>query len=196
MLRHISICLLMLHAVGVSACGDDGDDDGVKNAGGQSAAGAQASGRGGEGGANSSGSSGAGSSGSSFPGAPSGPVECGATTCAAQGGGFAGFAMPCCADAAKGSCGMSFMGAACTVPSAGDSRCPTVQAFGGISIPSCCTMEGMCGLDASMFGFGGCTELGAAAMQASSMAMGMGGMIPPPRRCDDASDAGVGDAGS
>ena len=54
-----------------------------------------------------------------------------------------------------------------------------------------------CGLDASMFGFGGCTELGAAAQQAGAMGMGMGGMIPPPRGCDDVgADARVGDAGS
>lgn len=195
MSKHLFFSVMISAVMLLVACGDD-DDSSTPVAGqGGAAAGATANGTGGRAGS-SAGRSGSGSDTGNA--GSSGSVQCGSTTCATQGGGLIGmFAMACCADPAKGTCGMSIMGAACSVPSAGDSRCPIVQAFGGISIPGCCTSDGMCGLDASMFGFGGCTELGAAAQQAGAMGMGMGGMIPPPRRCDDSgSDAGVSDAGA
>jgi hypothetical protein len=203
MLRYVSILLLVLNAGSFGACGDDEDDDhGAVNAGKQAEAGSKAgasapAGRSGGGRSGSDSAIGGSSGSTSAVGTGSTTVQCGSKTCAADGGGaFGMFAMPCCADESAGTCGMSFMGAACSVPSAGDPRCPVVQAFEGISIPGCCTSAGMCGLDASMFGFGGCTELGAAAQQAGAMGMGMGGMIPPPRRCDDTSDAGTSDAGA
>ena len=132
---------------------------------------------------------------STLPTTPMTEVQCGSTTCSAPGAAI-GFIMPCCADEANSKCGMSSpMGGSCTVPSPGDTRCPSVQAMGLFMIPSCCTPDNQCGIDASMFGFGGCTDLESAAKQ--SMSMGSGTMIPAPRRCDanDLGDAGADDAG-
>ena len=100
-----------------------------------------------------------------------------------------GFITPCCADEATSTCGTSIMGNACSKQSEGDPRCPSIQAMGLFTIPSCCTPGNMCGIDASMFGFGGCTDLASAAML--SQMMGSGGDIPAPRACDGPADAGI-----
>lgn len=129
-------------------------------------------------------------------------VSCGTATCMAAGGGggFAAFAMPCCLDEAAGTCGMSIMGSACMegitgTPGQSDPRCPGIDVMGFIQLPSCCTDTGLCGIDASMFGQGGCVDL------ESAKAMSSGQFpitFPEPQACGDSdADAGMDDdAGS
>jgi hypothetical protein len=87
----------------------------------------------------------------------------------------------------------------CVKPSAGDPRCPALNFRGLISVPSCCTLTGQCGLDSSMFGMFGCQDLASATVQASQMFVA-GLSIPEPRPCDPVSaahpDAGHADAGT
>ena len=162
-------------------CGDD-DGDTHDDAG--------AAGKAGKGGASARSTAGQGGAGSAAPIEPATSVKCGSMTCEASSLAM-GFITPCCADEAASTCGTSIMGGACSVPSAGDARCPSIQAMGLFTIPSCCTPGGMCGIDASMFGFPGCTDLATAAMQ--SQMMGSGSDIPAPRACDGsgAADAGI-----
>lgn len=102
-------------------------------------------------------------------------VRCGAKMCTSPGG----FAAACCADEKTETCGMSFMGGRCSLPEPGDERCPGVM--GLVTLPSCCTADGMCGINASMFGMPGCIELGAAATRAQ---MTSASAFPKPRACD------------
>ena len=62
-----------------------------------------------------------------------------------------------------------------------DERCPSVDVMGIFTIPSCCTEDGQCGIDATNFG-GGCVELSVAAAMAAQMG---GGAIewPKPQPC-------------
>jgi hypothetical protein len=177
---------LVLSALGFVACGDD-DGDSERDGGGQDGGTAGKGGGGGKGGR--AGGAGAAGGGMTMGGA----VKCGSTMCEAPAGAM-GFISACCADEAKGTCGMtSLMGGQCSVPAKADPRCPTVSAM-GFMIPSCCTPQGMCGLDASMFGFGGCTDLDSAAKQAGAMGGGAS-TIPAPRRCDEADGGADADAG-
>lgn len=164
------------------ACGDDKGDDGSAT---------PSAGKGGAGGAKPS-SAGAGSA-AIGSGVPSGvmPVQCGSTMC--QGSGpLAQFLMPCCADAATSTCGMaSLTGGGCTKPAVSDPRCPEVDLMGVFKLASCCTND-RCGIDASMFGMAGCSDL---AMVASLPTMGFI-TFPAPRSCSGVvDDAGVDDAG-
>lgn len=92
----------------------------------------------------------------------------------------------CCADPFASLCGAPIGESACLIPSPegtmSDSRCPSIDVMGLFTIPSCCTEDGMCGIDATNFG-SGCVELSVAA----EMAAGMGGgfiMWPKPRACE------------
>lgn len=186
MRRDVLVTCLVLSAIAVVSCGDDDADASDRDAGGST--GDNAGGKGGGGGT----AAGQGAQNGGAGVAADSAVKCGSTTCAAPGGAM-GFISACCADEAKSMCGMSLMGNPCSVPSSGDMRCPGHQVM-GLTVPSCCTSDGLCGLDASMFGFGGCTDLKSAAAQAGAM-MGGSGNLPSPRACDG-SDAGADDAGS
>lgn len=92
----------------------------------------------------------------------------------------------CCADPFAGICGVPIGENGCLMPSPedtmSDDRCPSVDVMGLFTIPSCCTEDGQCGIDATNFG-GGCVELSVAA----DMAAAMGGgfiMWPSPRPCE------------
>jgi hypothetical protein len=174
--------------LGSSACGDDdvltrADDAGRGNTSlGGSGAQRSSIGTAGEGASAAAGNN------SSVAGGVIGSVICGSKTCTAPGGGFAS---PCCVDAETETCGTSFMGAVCSVPSAGDERCPAVMGF--VTLPSCCTASGMCGINAAMFGMPGCIELSEAAMRAQMSSVSS---FPAPRRCDGGEVAADGDAGT
>jgi hypothetical protein len=111
-------------------------------------------------------------------------VPCGSATCTE----FPSVPVlpPCCADAAQGTCGKESSTGRCVVPPPADSRCPAVGNWAG-----CCTANGMCGADVSVFGFG-CEELG------GEMFRKFNPNAPEARRCDGTPlpDAGPGpDAG-
>jgi hypothetical protein len=109
---------------------------------------------------------------------------------------------PCCRDVFSGECGMlgGFAGDACVAILPMDTRCPAVTIMGAnFMLPSCCTADNMCGINAGMFGMASCIELGEAEMRAMEMAMmfgqgdgGMPGMpgggfmidFPEPRACE------------
>jgi hypothetical protein len=183
-----------------SGCSDDADDSapssGSDDAAGGSKSTAGNSAKGGTGGAKASsgGTGGAKADAAGSSSSATGNVECGSTSCSSPPGGFA---MACCADADKGVCGVSLMGAQCSVPEPGDERCPGVDVMGFVMLPSCCTDNGMCGINPAMFGMPGCVELGDAAKRAQ---MTMASAFPSPRRCDGSavgntdSDAGMTDA--
>jgi hypothetical protein len=174
------ICLAAL-----AAC--SGDDANATDAGpsaGKSGGGGSHAGHGGS----TAGRSGSGAAGSS----QAGGVKCGSMMCMASGP-AAGFIDACCADEATSTCGTSIMGNPCSKPVADDPRCPGVNVMGFIMLPSCCAQNGMCGIDASMFGMPGCVDLATAAKQA--MSMGGGADLPAARACDGA-DGGAEDAGS
>ena len=127
----------------------------------------------------SDGGGGAGTSGGKAGTAPDGKkIECETNEmvcgekCCGQGPGQ--MAPACCSDPFEGVCGMSVsvFGStpACIKQVASVSGCPPLS-VGPISIPSCCTPEKMCGLDASLFGMPGCTELGEAQRRAMQMFM-------------------------
>jgi len=87
----------------------------------------------------------------------------------------------------------SGMGGDAGVPVGGDAGtsttgCPPVVVM-GYRLPGCCT-AGMCGLDATEFGYG-CQELGMAAMSAGSMGT-MTADWPKPQACPAAASGGAG----
>jgi hypothetical protein len=211
MMIHRRACLiwLLLSIMTASACAsDDRDADaselhlasgngGAGRAvagGGGTAALASTAGRGGSiGSAGKTGTAGRGGSIGSAgkTGTPAGPqpVPCGSTTCNLDPL-LASFLDACCVDPSQGICGTS-MGGACMAPAASDPRCPAVN-VGAFMLPSCCTVGGQCGIDASMFGMG-CIAIA----DAGSMASGGFGLFPAPSACDRGSDdAGVSDAGT
>ena len=138
--------------------------------------------------------------GSTFPGFPMPEllvVQCGTAMCVSPAGGF-GFITACCASEGTSTCGTTAPSGECVKPSAGDPRCPALNFRGLISVPSCCTEMGQCGLDGTMFAMPGCRDLASASAQASAM-FAIGVSIPEPRPCDPVSaahaDAGSEDAG-
>lgn len=178
-----------LSVIACMACGDDTSDTQPTDPG--LDASTQRDSSGGAGGTGKTGaSSGSGSSsmanGASNNASVAMAVKCGAKMCTSQGG----FAAACCADEKTETCGTSFMGGGCSVPEPGDERCPGVMGF--VTLPSCCTDDGMCGINASMFGMPGCIELGAAAARAQ---MTSASAFPKPQACDGRpiadGDAGV-----
>lgn len=162
------------------ACG--GDDDGGQPVAGTGGVGGglPTSGTGASGVGGGSGMGGAGGTMAAMP------VPCGTNTCQPLGGGIAAMIpglgaalpMPCCLDAAMGTCGTMMAGGACMPPPVSDPRCPPLN-FAGMQVASCCTPSGVCGANASQLGFG-CVDPG--------MFTGMPGMA-----CDGSDDAGVDD---
>jgi hypothetical protein len=194
----MKICLLLLivMTLGVFAFEGCSDKKQSKSDAGPDSDAGNAGGKGGRGGAGGGGTGGRKST-TGTAGSSSDAVKCGSMMCQSPAGAM-GFITACCADEKTSTCGTSAMGGTCAVPSAGDPRCPKVEVMGfGITLPSCCTAQGQCGLDASMFGMPGCIDLATAATQAASMGMGMGGPLPAPRGCaDTGADAGsANDAG-
>jgi hypothetical protein len=109
-------------------------------------------------------------------------MPCGKTTCMDPDppGDF----KACCLDPFASTCGSQKAGGPCgPAQPAGDSRCPSVDIMGGGALPSCCTTDGKCGINATMFGSMGCVELGVAAEMAKSMGGGSL-MWPAPKSCD------------
>ena len=111
------------------------------------------------GGDDDQGSSGKGSSGKSGEvvfvdaGDPSKPVKCGTKTCKANDDGN-----PCCVDEGDAICGILAENTQCVTVA--DPRCPSVPNKDlGMDLVSCCTPDGMCGVDFSFFGQG-CVDLG------------------------------------
>lgn len=102
---------------------------------------------------------------------------CGAVVCEAP---------ECCVDPFASLCGAQ-LGRACLMPPppdvGSDPRCPSISIMGIFSLSSCCTDEGECGIDASMFG-SGCVNYAEAEEGAANM--GAGGFIPWPAQgtCD------------
>lgn len=189
----LMVCSVWLCMAVVAACGDDDAATGGKSDAGMAgkAGSAANGGRGGAGGRAGAGgkSSVAGRSGSAAvdPGQMT-DVACGTATCSSTAAAM-GFITACCADPATSTCGTATMGGSCAKPVPDDPRCPGLNVMGFVMLPSCCATNGMCGIDASMFGMPGCVDLAAAAMQA--MSMGGGADIPSPRACDAAgADAG------
>lgn len=174
-------------------CGDDESQPtpNTKDAGNLDAAAAN--------GGKSGGASSAGAA-STFPGLPMPEllmIQCGTATCVSPAAGF-GFITACCANEGTSTCGTATPSGECMKPPVGDPRCPALNYRGLISVPSCCTQAGQCGLDATTFGMPGCRDLASASVQASSMFV-IGVSIPEPRPCDPVSaahaDAGLEDAG-
>jgi hypothetical protein len=182
-IRVVAMTLTFVTLAFTFACGDDSGDT------------KHAAGSGGSGGAkepmSQAGRTSAGTGTPTQPGTAA--VQCGSTTC--QGSGpLAQFLMPCCADAATSTCGMSSLtGAGCMKPVESDPRCPAVDIMGIFKLASCCTTNDRCGIDASMFGMAGCADLQDISSQVPSM-----GFIsfPSPRSCSGTlEDAGAEDAG-
>ena len=163
---------------------DGGTSDGAGGTGsGGSSGGGHGGSHGGGGGAGGTGASGGDHDGSiSVGGADAslvsadGGIPCGSEVCSAVG---------CCADPFASLCGVAVGERGCLIPSPesvmADERCPSVDVMGIFTIPSCCTADGQCGIDATNFG-GGCVELSIAAEMAAQMG---GGFIdwPSPRPC-------------
>lgn len=181
--------LLMLSIHSFVGCG--GDDDSSENVAPDS--GSDASDSGGSGGS----SGGGGSGGNGGTGGSTMTVPCGSETCESPEAAM-GFITACCADEATSTCGTSLMGSPCAEAGESDPRCPPLNVMGFLMLPSCCTADNQCGIDAAMFGRPGCVDLGTAAEQAEMMGGGMGITLPEPRACDGAGDdAGADDdAGS
>ncbi|MDH5672149.1 MAG: hypothetical protein OEZ06_08370 [Myxococcales bacterium] len=109
-----------------------------------------------------------------------GGIPCGATYCAPD---------ACCADQFVSVCGAPIGERGCIMPppadTSSDPRCPELNLMGFFTLPSCCTEDGMCGIDAANFGTG-CIENARFAELASQM--GGGGVdasvFPGPQMCD------------
>jgi hypothetical protein len=108
-------------------------------------------------------------------------LGCGTNTCMPPEP--AGDLEACCLDPFSSTCGLKKPGGLCaTAATNGDPRCPSVDVMAGLVLPSCCTDDGKCGINAAMFGAMGCVELGTAAEMAKTMG-GASLMFPAPRAC-------------
>lgn len=96
---------------------------------------------------------------------------------------------PCCLDPQLGTCGYSLLtGNSCMLPPSDVAGCPAVELSAGLKLASCCTAEGQCGVNGTMFGLPACTGLAAA------RALGQGSSplsFPEPRACETPLDAAV-----
>lgn len=151
-----TLIVLVLSAAVAGGCGDDKDSGSKAGAGGSSRAGTG--------------------------GAGPKTAPCGSKNCEPP---AEGTAEACCMDAFSSTCGFMLPGGMCAPSVLGDPRCPSVSVGGGIMLPSCCTDDGQCGIDATMFGMPGCVDLASAAERAKTMGGGMI-MFPEPRACGDA----------
>jgi len=154
------VLILMLSATLAYSCGGD-DDDTMKEDDGKDdmpAAGSTAA-----------------------PMAPEGAVLCGTETCTVPEGSTV---EACCFDAFTSTCGMMMPGSPnCVAVVTSFEGCPSLMAGMGIfNLASCCTEDGQCGLDASLFGTPGCTELSAVMAMVPAMAQGFI-TIPAPMAC-------------
>jgi hypothetical protein len=176
--------------IGLALAGCGGDDDGgdeSEDAGPQHHAGSGGS-NAGTGGTNA----GTGGGGSGGTGMTAEPIECGSGTCTDPLGGMMipgglpiTLPMVCCADPDTATCGSMMPGGECMPPAPSDPRCPTVTSpLPGITLTSCCTDTGLCGLDASMLGMG-CVDF------ATVMASPFGGFLPVPGETSCEGDGGV-----
>jgi hypothetical protein len=181
MAKYSRLLLLIMSAHAFAGCGDDeGSNESPAPDGGTDAS--DSGGSGGTGG--NGGSGGSGGTG----GAPL-SVRCGSETCETSAAAM-GFITACCAVEATSTCGTSIMGNACAVAGESDPRCPALDIMGFIMLPSCCTDENQCGIDAAMFGMPGCVDLATAGEQAQMM----GGItLPEPQACTDDTDGGTDD---
>jgi len=160
------IAVLVLGATLAVGCGGDDDDDDKKPE--------PSAGKGGGGAADAG----------ALPSLPEGAVACGKVICKPEEGETATL---CCFDEFSAKCGMKQgTGAACVMRVTPDSRCPSASGMGGMfMLPSCCTDDNMCGINAGVFtGSTTCTELGQAAMDAMDRGAGNFIMIPPPQACE------------
>ena len=159
--------VLVLGATLAMGCGGD-DDDGDSNTEEETA------GKGGSGNEDA---------GTGLPNLPEGAVACGKDICMLEDGEEATL---CCFDEFSAKCGMKqgTMGNTCVMRVTSDKRCPSVAVGGGMfTLPSCCTADNMCGINAGVFTGGmTCTELSMAAMDPRGMGMIM---FPPPKACDE-----------
>ena len=186
MTRYSRLLLLILFIL-AAGCGDDEGSN-------ESAApdsGTDESNSGGSGGTAGNAGSGA-SGGSGGTGGAAQSVACGSETCETPAGAM-GFITACCADEATSTCGTSIMGNACAAEGESDPRCPSLDIMGFLMLPSCCTADNQCGIDAAMFGMPGCVDLATAGEQAEMMGGGMGITLPEPQACTDDTDAGADD---
>ena len=202
--------LAALLVLGSSACGDDDSGGGEKDSGtGHGGAGHTPTGGGGDDAGAPSGGSGsadkdsgtgasAGEGGESGGGGGStelvdagssdgGGIElCGSETCGTP---------MCCADAFQSLCGLRVNAKACLPPQPtsveSDPNCPSVSFMNGaFMIPSCCTDDGKCGINAQAMG---CISLEEVIAYTSGMSggdggapmgMGFGIMWPEPKACN------------
>jgi len=89
----------------------------------------------------------------------------------------------CCADAFQSLCGLKVNARACLPPqpssTMADDRCPSVSIMNGaFMIPSCCTDDGKCGINAQAAGMG-CISLEEVIAYTSGMGMARDGGAPP-----------------
>lgn len=110
-------------------------------------------------------------------------ILCGSTACPMGG---------CCADQFQSLCGAAIGVSGCIKPPEpdenSDQRCPEISIAGFFTLPSCCTPEGDCGINASMFSpTATCVEISEFEMRARMMLGDSGGAlpfeIPEPKRC-------------
>ncbi|MDD9945697.1 MAG: hypothetical protein OXU20_31930 [Myxococcales bacterium] len=113
------------------------------------------------------------------PASRSGGVACGEETC--TGPSVFGLVRPCCADEATAACGISVSGGPCSESKDPDPRCPSADVMGLLTLASCCTDAGECGLDGSALE-AGCVELGEA--DAAFREAGYPVKFPSPQACD------------
>jgi hypothetical protein len=162
--------VLVLAAILAVGCGGDDDDDDMKTD--ESSAG--------KGGGGSAAPKDAGTAGMDDT-----EVACGKVICKPEEGETATL---CCFDEFSAKCGMKqgMSGQTCVMRVTPDSRCPSATGMGGgFTLPSCCTADNMCGINASVFTGGStCTELGEAQMDAMERGAGNFIMIPDPQACE------------
>jgi hypothetical protein len=72
--------------------------------------------------------------------------------------------------------------------------CPVLDFPNILTLPSCCTARGMCGIETSEVGGPGCLDLATAAERARMA--GASAAFPAPRGCDEVDAGELGDAGS
>jgi hypothetical protein len=100
------------------------------------------------------------------PSIPAGSVGCGSKVCSVPDGDMG---TACCMDPFAGTCGLqSALGGGCAkAPPAQPKDCPMLPSVGGfITLRSCCTTGGECGIDESMFQAGCVNYADAKAMAA------------------------------